>query len=593
MKKMMLMLCVAILADLAPQASAVTVNDFLPRTYTNASGVLPYRLFKPANYNPTNKYPIVLFLHGAGERGTDNSRQLSVHPSSMVFADASNQTKNPSFMIAPQCPQSGSWGDSVRNVQVFEMMNALMSEFSVDADRVYITGLSMGGFGSWYAITLNPQMYAAAAPIASSWDNYFPRIDIRHVPVWSFYGANDSSPSATRAGVANLRRTGCNIIYTEYANGGHNVWDEAYNNPALVNWMYSQRRGTNSFVGPGTRITSPTSDSIHGSTTTNFSLAGLSVPGNSGVVFRVDWTNFSNSISSGLAVRNSLNWSIANIAVNPTITNFVLITGWIATLNGSLGGFTSFNDTLSISVPPSITGQPSNRAADVGDNVVFNVAIPPYVHQPRFQWLYEGQPITGATTSSITLSNVQPAHAGNYSVMVSNPFGAVASSNAVLEINTPPVARCRQVIVNAADLCQADGSINDGSFDPDGDAIIIRQLPEGPYPLGTNVVTLIVTDSRGASNSCAGRVIVLDRVLPEIVCPADISVTNAHDQLTSTVTFAPSATDNCGSIRQLICHPPSGSAFGAGAHIVTCEATDNSGNSVRCTFRVTVLLGKH
>ena len=151
--------------NLSLQAPAVTVDDFIARTYTNSAGTLPYRLFIPTNYNPATKYPLVLFLHGGGENGSDNRLQLTGQTGPLVFAADANQQENPSFMVAPQCPISGYWTYTILAEQVQGMMNALMAEFSIDADRVYITGLSNGGFGTWDYITRYPQMYAAAVPM--------------------------------------------------------------------------------------------------------------------------------------------------------------------------------------------------------------------------------------------------------------------------------------------------------------------------------------------------------------------------------------------------------------------------------------------
>ena len=94
--------------------AAVSVNNFVPRTYTNAQGVLPYRLFIPTNYAAGGSYPIVLFLHGAGERGSDNRYQLVGQTGELVFASETNQLRNPSFMVAPQCPLNASWSDATR-----------------------------------------------------------------------------------------------------------------------------------------------------------------------------------------------------------------------------------------------------------------------------------------------------------------------------------------------------------------------------------------------------------------------------------------------------------------------------------------------
>ena len=169
---------------------------------------------------------------------------------------------------------------------------------------------------------------------------------------------------------------------------------------------------------------------------------------------------------------------------------------------------------------PSITQQPASETALAGSSATFTVAAagtPPL----SYQWRFSGTDIAGATGTSLTLSNVQPAQAGIYTVRVTNAFGSAISSDALLTVNhmLGPVAECVDVVVSAGANCQADASVNGGSFDPDGDPITVRQVPPGPYPLGTNRVTLIVTDSKGASNSCSALVIVLDRTPPVLDCP--------------------------------------------------------------------------
>ena len=197
MKTLVLFLVIGIGVLLPPPATAVTVDNFVARTYTNSSGVLPYRLFIPTNYTPSVKYPLVLFLHGSGERGSDNRLQLTGQTAPLVFADTPNQTKHPSFMVAPQCPLDGAWNDSIREGQVLEMMNALMAQYSIEADRVYVTGLSMGGFGTWDYITLYPQMYAAAVPISSYYWNLSLAAVAGQTPIWNFCGALDSYASSS------------------------------------------------------------------------------------------------------------------------------------------------------------------------------------------------------------------------------------------------------------------------------------------------------------------------------------------------------------------------------------------------------------
>ena len=244
---------------------------------------------------------------------------------------------------------------------------------------------------------------------------------------------------------------------------------------------------------------------------------------------------------------------------------------------------------------PWIYTQPASVVSLPHSNATFSVTAGGTPNL-RYQWrrtIYAAvgaTDIPGATSSSLTITNVC-ADAGLYSVCISNTFGFVISSNALLVINRAPVARAVDVMVAAGSNCVADATIDSGSFDPDGDVITLTQTPPGPYPLGTNLVTLTVTDTRGASNSCGALVIVLDRTPPVLTCPANIVVTNAHDSATSIVTFSPTVWDNCSDVGTPVCTPPSGSAFAVGAHNVSVIARDAAGNLSRGSFTVTVLSG--
>jgi predicted peptidase len=140
---------VGLLAGGSGTAYAVSEDDFVYRWFTNAQGVLPYRLFIPTNYTATERFPLVLFLHGAGGNGDDNRTQLLDQPGPLVFASEANELEHPSFMVAPQAPLGTSWTVSSVRVRVLGIINALESEFNVDSNRLYITGLSMGGYGTW------------------------------------------------------------------------------------------------------------------------------------------------------------------------------------------------------------------------------------------------------------------------------------------------------------------------------------------------------------------------------------------------------------------------------------------------------------
>jgi hypothetical protein len=198
-----------------------------------------------------------------------------------------------------------------------------------------------------------------------------------------------------------------------------------------------------------------------------------------------------------------------------------------------------------------------------------------------------GTNIIGATATSLALNNVQVSNAGAYSVRITNQFGAVTSSNAVLTVNRIPVAQCTDVMVSAGANCQADASVDNGSFDPDGDPISVSQVPPGPYPLGTNLVTLTVTDDKGASSACSAVVVVLDRTPPVVVCPGG-KVLEFQDETGAVAMYSIAATDMCSTV-SLVVTPPSGSLFPIGVTPVNAQAADGSSNIAPCSFDATVL----
>jgi uncharacterized repeat protein (TIGR03803 family) len=157
-----------------------------------------------------------------------------------------------------------------------------------------------------------------------------------------------------------------------------------------------------------------------------------------------------------------------------------------------------------------------------------------------------------------------------------------------LLVNRVPVAKCTNVIVSAGSDCSAYASVDNGSFDPDGDPITLTQSPPGPYPLGTNLVTLTVTDSNGDSNASTGFVIVLDTTPPEIDCPTNIIV-EFTSETGAVVSYSPLAVDTCDANPLINCAPISGSVFPIGTTEVHCTASDASGNTATCNFTVTVV----
>jgi PKD repeat protein len=236
--------------------------------------------------------------------------------------------------------------------------------------------------------------------------------------------------------------------------------------------------------------------------------------------------------------------------------------------------------------PPSIFTQPTDQKVNETSDATFMVSAQGSAPL-SYQWHFQGTNIPGATDSSLTLHNVQYSDAGLYSVQVTNSFGSVLSSNALLGVNRFPVALCTNVIVSAGSNCVADASVDNGSYDPDGDTITLIQIPSAPYPKGTNVVTLTATDAMGALSSCSALVIVVDSTPPSVICPQskEIEFTDEHG---ATTTFTVSASDTC-STPSLVVTPPSGSLFPIGVTTVLAQATDASSNTASCNFTVTVL----
>ena len=250
------LLCFFLLACVA-NALCAADDDFETRVFQGkASQTLPYRLLKPQNYDPQKSYPLVLFLHGAGERGEDNKAQL-LHVVG-VFASKENRERFPCFVVAPQCPEGKRWVEvdwaakshtqpeepSVPMALTVELVKQLSKEFHIDPQRQYVIGLSMGGYGTWDILTRHPDMFAAGVPICGGADeNTAPRI--AKLPIWVFHGEVDSVVPTIRSKnmIAALERAGGKPRYTEYPKCDHNSWTPAIQEPDLLPWLFAQKRG--------------------------------------------------------------------------------------------------------------------------------------------------------------------------------------------------------------------------------------------------------------------------------------------------------------------------------------------------------------
>lgn len=207
-----------------------------------------YLLFLPQGYSATGtkRWPLILFLHGAGERGTNVWRAATHGPTKFI-------EKNPSFpfiLVTPQCADGQKWSDAV----VLSLLDEVIAENAVDTNRIYLTGLSMGGYGTWSLITTHPERFAAAAPVCGgegtigallSLGDSIKGPALRHLPIWAFHGAKDDVvPVGESERMVNfLKKSGVKEIrLTIYPQATHNSWTQTYDNPELYKWFLSHKR---------------------------------------------------------------------------------------------------------------------------------------------------------------------------------------------------------------------------------------------------------------------------------------------------------------------------------------------------------------
>jgi predicted peptidase len=218
---------------------------------------LPYRLFIPPSYEPRDRYPLVLFLHGSGERGTDNTRQITDQCVADVLSRPQVQKHHPAFVVVPQAPEAAQWGfyigDSTPADLAVGIVRQLEHQFSIDPNRIYLTGFSMGGMGTFYLLARYPGLFAAAVPLAGGGDPAIAR-EITRIPLWAFHGDHDnfvpiSGPVRdglavynTQDMIAALRAAGGAPRFTVMEAYGHMIPCWVFRKGKLLEWLFSQQR---------------------------------------------------------------------------------------------------------------------------------------------------------------------------------------------------------------------------------------------------------------------------------------------------------------------------------------------------------------
>lgn len=240
-------------------------TGFTAKLFIRYGDTLRYQVRYPDQYNKKKRYPVITFLHGSGERGSDNQAQL-LHGGGL-FRREDLRRQFPAFVIFPQCPADSAWNfftghpdstsiakwmpefhasdrPTVPALLVKALLDSLVQARAADVDRMYIGGLSLGGFGTFDMIERYPEFFAAAMPMCGGGDTSAAARFAKRVSVWIFHGDSDRSVDVrnSRNYYTTLKRLGADVRYTEYPGVGHNSWDNAFAEADLLPWLFSRKR---------------------------------------------------------------------------------------------------------------------------------------------------------------------------------------------------------------------------------------------------------------------------------------------------------------------------------------------------------------
>ncbi len=243
------------------QAQETDMELYERQLFLQGNDTLACRILSPIHFSPEKKYPLIVFLHGSGERGDDNEAQLKWGGD--VFLDSAKREDYPAIIVFPQCPKDSSWSVRTRRKDttgqflfptdlpptrplqlVMNFIDTLISTGMVDTKRIYIGGLSMGGFGTFEILWRRPELFAAAFPICGGGNPQTAKIYGKNFPMWVFHGEKDEAvpPENSRIMVEALKKAGAKVKYTEYPGVKHDSWINAFAEPELFPWLFSQKK---------------------------------------------------------------------------------------------------------------------------------------------------------------------------------------------------------------------------------------------------------------------------------------------------------------------------------------------------------------
>lgn len=248
--------CISVL-----MSDAQDKSFFEKQLFILGEDTLPCRILTPQDFTAGKKYPLVIFLHGAGERGNDNEAQLTWGAD--LFLDSANRANFPAIVVFPQCPKNQRWSDYTKKINdekaelpvwtegemtrplqlVSAFIDTLLNSGSIDKKRVYLGGLSMGGYGSFELLWRKPNIFAAAIPICGGGNPAMIAGYRNDLPLWIFHGDKDNViPVANSRMIFNLLKDkNKKIKYTEYPGVGHDSWKNAFLEKDLFPWLFAQR----------------------------------------------------------------------------------------------------------------------------------------------------------------------------------------------------------------------------------------------------------------------------------------------------------------------------------------------------------------